>query len=272
MEKHLYLAQESELLENIRRTLPSASSVIIFAPHPDDEVFGAGGLLTLLAEKGCTEQTIIVTDGARGGDNRNDKLAATREAESTAAAELLGLPAPTFWREPDRTLDCNETLIQRIVDTARESGADLLLFPSPLEIHPDHQALALAGIEALRRLGAPVHAAFYEINTPLPTPNLLVDITAAMPRKQAAMAVFVSQLKEQPYAQRITGLNYFRSYFMGASATAAEAFFTIAAENIDASLPFLFEGALSCRRRQGFSVDVSDLPLISILRDRKSVV
>ena len=96
MEKHLYLAQESELLENIRRTLLFVSSVIIFAPHPDDEVFGAGGLLTLLAEKGCTEQTIIVTDGARGSDNRNDKLAATREAESTAAAELLGLPAPTF--------------------------------------------------------------------------------------------------------------------------------------------------------------------------------
>ena len=265
MEKHLYLAQESELLENIQRTLPSASSAIIFAPHPDDEVFGAGGLLTLLAEQGCTTQTIILTDGARGGDNSNGKLATTREAESTAAAELLGLPAPTFWREQDRTLACNETLIQRIIDAARESHADLLLLPSPLEIHPDHQALALAGIEALRRLGAPVHAVFYEINTPLPIPNLLVDITNVMSRKQGAMAVFVSQLKEQPYDQRITGLNHFRSYFMGGSVTAAEAFFMIAAENVDASLPFLFEGALSCRRRQGFPVDTSDLPLISVI-------
>ena len=259
------LPVESELLEDVQQALPSAASVVLFAPHPDDEVFGAGGTLALFAQKSCSIQVVIVTDGALGGDDSEGTLIATREAESTAAAAILGIPAPVFWREPDRSLSCNETLIQRIVETVQASGADLVILPSLLEIHPDHQALALAGIEALRRLGGPVRALFYELNAPLPMPNLLIDITPVMSVKRRAMDAFASQLKEQPYSQRIAGLNQFRSYFMGAEASAAEAFFMITASDIDATLPFLFEGALSCRRRRGFPVDQKDFPLISII-------
>ena len=263
--KHSKLPVETDLLAAMQMRLPQASSVLVFAPHPDDEVFGAGGIQALFAGEGCRVQPIIVTDGALGGDPADETLVAMRKAESTAAAAILGVSPPIFWGEPDRSLCYGETLIQRIADTIRDFDADLVILPSLLELHPDHQALALSGIEALRRLGTDVLAVFYEINAPLPTPNLLIDISPVMPRKQQAMAVFASQLKEQPYDVRMTGLNQYRSYFMGANATAAEAFFSIAASAMDAALPFLFEGALSQRRRLGFPVTQDDLPLVSVM-------
>ena len=43
------------------------SRTLVFAPHADDEVFGCGGLLAYLAERGGAIRIVILTDGA-GGD------------------------------------------------------------------------------------------------------------------------------------------------------------------------------------------------------------
>lgn len=259
------IADENELVSRTATCLPKARQVLVFAPHPDDEVFGCGGALALLRARNVPVSVVIVTDGAAGGGGDPGGLVQIRSRESLAAAALLGLSEPVFWGYPDRGLAYGEKLIEKVMEAISRLDADLVFLPSPTELHPDHQALAFAGAEALRRLGGVRRAAFYEINLPLPNPNLFIDISPVVQQKTAAMRCFPSQLQEQPYDQRVEGLNRFRSYFLGSAVSHAEAFLLVEASRLMPGLSSLFEGPLAHRQRLGFAVSGVDLPLVSII-------
>ncbi|MDY0189352.1 MAG: glycosyltransferase [Desulfuromonas sp.] len=259
------IAQEQEILSDLATKLPQVQRVVVFAPHPDDEVFGCGGTLCQLQTAGAVVSVHILTDGVLGGDNRHGKLQQQRVEESRAALQLLGVSEPVFWQLPDRGLSYGETLIERLANVVNTTDADLVFIPAPTELHPDHQVLALAGSEALRRLGGDRHVAFYEVSSPLPTPNLLLDITAVEKCKLQAMECFVTQQAQQPYAARISGLNSFRAYSIGGEVSSAEAFVLVMAKDIDPLLTRLFNGALAYRRRLGYASCPDDLPLVSII-------
>ncbi|MCX7176987.1 MAG: PIG-L family deacetylase, partial [Proteobacteria bacterium] len=93
------IAAEADLNPELADPRSLARRVLVFAPHPDDEVFGCGGTLCLLAAAGADISVVIVSDGALGGNAAD--LVGRRESESLAAAEVLGYPPPTFWRLPD---------------------------------------------------------------------------------------------------------------------------------------------------------------------------
>ena len=257
------IIQEAELLRHQSTALPQARQALLFAPHPDDEIFGCGGTLLLLAEQGTAVSIVIVTDGVAGGDAAG--LVEQRAAESRAAAQLLGLAEPVFWGLPDRGLAYGEPLIQRIAEAIVVADADLLLLPSATELHPDHQVLAFAGVEAARRLGDKRRVLFYELSQPLPNPNLFIDISPVAGQKLAAMGCFRSQLNEQPYDRRIEGLNRFRSYHLGAAVSSAEAFLLVETAALVPGFTTLFEGPLTQRRQLGFAASGDDIPLVSII-------
>lgn len=203
---------------------PDVRSVLVLAPHPDDEVFGCGGLLALAADQGVAVHVAVLSDGAAGGD------AGAREQECRAAAAVLGYlrgaaGSLRFWALPDRRVVPEAALVRRIAALCRETAADWLLAPSPFEVHPDHLAACQAATEAAAI--APARLAYYEVGQPL-MPNLLVDISAVTPRKQAAMRCFASQLQQQDYGEHIAALNRYRSYTLGPGVTHAEAYWVAA--------------------------------------------
>ena len=259
------IANEEQLFSAMSTGFPSICKALVIAPHPDDEVFGCGGTLVLLQREGTEIRIVIATDGALGGDPADDSLATRRAAESCAAAAVLGLTEPIFWDVPDRGLIYGEALIEQLTAAIRETEAELVFLPSPTDWHPDHQALAFAGAEAVRRLGGGLQAAFYEVTDPLPCPNLIHDISAVESLKLQAMQCFVSQLGEQPYAERIAGINRFRAMHLGARVASAEAFHLVTAAELDQGLARLLEGSLTRRRTLGFAASGSDLPLVSVI-------
>ena len=194
-------------------------SLLVLAPHPDDEVFGCGGLLALAVAQGVRVQVVVLSDGAAGGD------AAQREQECCAAAGEIGYRthagALSFWRLPDRGVVPDHALSWRIVQAIEGSRADWVLAPSPFEIHPEHRAVCLAAMLACAKAGT--RLGFYEVGQPL-MPNCLVDISAVLPVKQRAMHCFASQLAVQDYGEHIVALNRYRSYTLGPGVTHAEAF------------------------------------------------
>jgi len=214
-------------------TVP-ARGLIVFAPHPDDEVLGCGGLLANCLQAGLPVSVVVLTSGDQGGD------APVREAESVAAAHALaaglGLTAalPEFWRLPDRGVRANEALVASMAATIVRSGADWVLTTSPYEVHPDHRSTSVAASLAfLRALGPEPSArlAFYEVGHPLMA-NLLIDITPTLSRKRAAIDCFVSQLATQAYGEQLLALNRFRSYTLGPAVTHAEAFQVVSAADL----------------------------------------
>ncbi|RYZ13318.1 MAG: glycosyltransferase [Comamonadaceae bacterium] len=248
---------EQGLIPHAARPVPEARSVLVLAPHPDDEVFGCGGALALHVAAGARVHVVVVTGGQLAGD------AQQRRAESMAAARVLGYDEPAFWNLPDGGVQYGEALVQRIAGALAQAGASVLYAPSLWENHPDHRAVALAAIEAARRREG-CELMCYEVGAAL-RPNLLVDITPVLERKREAVRCFTSQLALQRYDRHIEALNVFRSYTLGGAVDAAEGF-----EHYDAALlasgrmPFLDS---EYRRQQaaGLMALPQELPLVSVL-------
>ncbi len=260
------IATETDLNAVLADPCSLGRSVLAFAPHPDDEVFGCGATLSLLARAGAVVAVVVVSDGALGGEDADfsGDLVEAREAESRAAARVLGYPSPTFWRLPDRGLRYGEALVERMRAAMAAAAVDLVFAPAITEIHPDHQTVALAAAEAVRRSGGVVRLALYEIGAPL-FPNTLVDIGAVADIKLEAMRCFRSQLAEQPYDDRIAALNRYRAYHLGPQAKAAEAFAITDAAGLERGFAPLFESPPARRHRLGFAAEAADLPLVSIV-------
>ncbi len=196
---------------------------LIFAPHPDDEVFGCAGAIRRHVADGDAVRVVVVTDGGFGAGEAGLGYVQARQEESRAAARVLGYGEPIFWGLPDRGLVFDEALIERVQKAVTDFGPALVYAPSWWEIHPDHTALALAVTEALRRTEEPPPLAMYEVGVPL-HPNRLLDITESLAHKRAAIACFGSQMAHQAYDDHILALNRYRTYTLPPAVQAAEAY------------------------------------------------
>jgi LmbE family N-acetylglucosaminyl deacetylase/GT2 family glycosyltransferase len=240
-------------------------SVLCLAPHPDDEVFGCGGLLALLAAQGTQIHTLILSQGEQGALGTTPGLRSQRVQESQQAATILNLPPPEFGEFPDRGLVYAEPLIARITQALEESKPQYLLLPALSEPHPDHQALALAGIAAAQRSRQTDALLFYEVGAPL-HPNCYLDITSVAPLKWQAVQAFASQLGMQTYEDHARAFASLRAYGLGADCTAAEAFFQVSVDALRqqgaaAALPYW----PMVRSQQGLANATQQLPLVSVL-------
>jgi LmbE family N-acetylglucosaminyl deacetylase/glycosyltransferase involved in cell wall biosynthesis len=183
--------------------------LLVLAPHPDDEVIGCGGVVAQHLREHRAVRIVIATDGAEGGSP------VAREDESRRGIALLGTAAVVFLGFSDRTLgeDAAELIRAQLLDFR----PDLVLVPSPVEIHPDHVALARAFCGAVQRDEtlfadlAVTRVAFYEVSAPLPRPNALVDISDVAEAKYAAVAEHASQLALHDYVGYARGLNTYRA-------------------------------------------------------------
>jgi len=215
---------ESDFIPYVPAELPVQARVLVLAPHPDDEVLGCGGTLSLHIKAGHAVNVLILTDGAAAGPGNkdNESYRQLREQESKCASKKLGYPVPEFLGVPDRGIAKHPSLVETIDQRIKSLSVSHLYCPSPSEIHPDHFATAMLGLEAARR-NPMIKLMFYEVGVPL-QPNVLFDITAVHERKQQAIQCFKSQLALQMYDQHISGLNRFRSYTLSMETKQVEAF------------------------------------------------
>lgn len=241
----------------------AATSVLVLAPHADDEALGCGGAILRHVELGVPVRVIVATDGALGLKGRaRDRHVARRERECLAAARILGYGEPAFWRVPDQSLTYGEPLVKRLLSEIQT--ADLIYAPSPFEMHPDHRVLGMATVEAVRRIGGTVRLAIYEVGIPI-KPNLLLDISALAERKQAAVQCFVSQLASQRYDLHIAALNRYRTYTLPPTVTAAEAFLLVSEADWKDDPLKVYQSEHARQRELGLTIDGGDLPLVSVV-------
>lgn len=217
--------------------------LLLFAPHPDDEVIGCGGLLAQHLQEDRAVRVVIVTDGtkATGATSDATNYRDLREQESRRGLALLGASAEVeFLRYPDRGLDAS------VMDSLRAQlvafKPDLVCVPSPVEIHPDHLALSRAFCELLQSDPslhsdlALTRVAFYEVSQPL-RPNALVDITAVADAKYNAIAAHESQIALKDYVAYARGLNAYRAMTLPPAVKVAEAYWVTALTELR-TIPF----------------------------------
>ena len=127
------------------------TSAVVVAAHPDDEVLGAGGLISVLAAAGARLLLVAVTDGEASHRGTADPaaLAEQRTAETTAALRALGAGTAEVirLRLPDAGLaGCEERLTAALAPLV--AGFELCLAPWDRDMHPDHEAAGRAARRA----------------------------------------------------------------------------------------------------------------------------
>jgi LmbE family N-acetylglucosaminyl deacetylase len=142
--------------------LPPLDRVLIVAPHPDDDVISAGGVIQRAIAAGGTVRVLFLTNGEsnpwpqraqlrkwRITTADRDGWAALRAKEAVAGLKLLGAPddCAQFLRFPDQELSSiarkgDESVQTAIADHAREFRPSLAIVPSVFDFHSDHRAAA----------------------------------------------------------------------------------------------------------------------------------
>jgi LmbE family N-acetylglucosaminyl deacetylase/GT2 family glycosyltransferase len=251
-------------------SLDGVDRVLCVAPHPDDEVFGCGGLLAAWVDCGCAVHTLILTCGQQGQSaqaaGEGADLAAQRRQESVRAAAELGTLAPSFLDLPDRALRYDTALVAALSQAIAQHAPQVLLLPSLSEPHPDHQAAALAGLAAARDAAPGLHTVlFYESGAPLHA-NLHFPIDAVAERKWRAVQCFTSQLGVEDYEPHARAMATLRAFGLRPPCQQAESFFRVDLAAVRE------KGALAAlpqwpwvRERLALANDPAQLPLISVL-------
>jgi LmbE family N-acetylglucosaminyl deacetylase len=158
--------------------------------HPDDETFGCGGTLALHADAGHSVGALSLTcsDPERGTELR-------------AAAEALGIDKPVIFEE--RTIEPSQELIRRISEVIVERRPEVVITHLPFDYHREHRLAHELVKEAVEWAA---HTTTYdpawkvdrlllmEVNTLIPSPHIIVDVSEAWPRKEAAIGAYATQL------------------------------------------------------------------------------
>ena len=241
-----------------------AERLLVLAPHPDDEVIGCGGLVAQHLRERRLVRIVVATDGAEANAG-----AADREEETRRGVARLGDHAEIeFLRLPDRRLD--DTVAPRIREILLEFRPDLIAVPSPIEIHPDHLALARAFVDLVQKDEtlfadlAVAKVAFYEVSQPI-RPNALVDITDVAELKYEAIAEHRSQTTLRDYGAFARGLNAYRAMTLAPETKFAEAYHVVELQSLRTTALSELENAMTAHR---FAVQRETLPISVVIRTK----
>lgn len=186
--------------------------VLVFAPHPDDEVLGCGGTLALLRQKKCAVKVIFVTDGA-GAGNLGPDAPAIRRREATESLAVLGVNDMEFLDEPDGSFRNSSRFENKVHTLLQQFNPDWLFLPSVLDYHRDHVAIGQAVLSCWQRWEGPGRAFVYEIWSPLPATRV-VDINSVIDLKKQAISRYVLPLTHCDYLTASIGLAGYRGLYL----------------------------------------------------------
>lgn len=202
----------------------SAEDVLVLSPHPDDDIFGCGGLLSQLAESGAKIKVIYFNDGATGNKDgqRDYDLVAQREDEAVRALRMIGVHEVNFLRIAN--LAKKRDLWEKIFEELKTRHYDLALVPNEHDWHCDHQIVARAYLKSISRRLTHKPITWYYAVWGIPSINRILPIDHSLAIKKEAISCYKSQLKVKPYDEAILAQNEYIGKALGA-AKHAEGYF-----------------------------------------------
>jgi N-acetylglucosamine malate deacetylase 1 len=221
-------------------------TILIAAPHPDDETLGCGATLLRHIARGDSVHWLIVTDmqvrhgfAAAAVERRTAEIAAVAAAYPFAKVHNLGL-APT-------RLDVlpQAELVAAVAAVVREVAPSIIYVPFPGDAHSDHAAVfdAVAACTKWFRYHGIRRVLCYE--TPSETdfgldplagafkPNCFVDATRCIDRKIEIAQLYAGELGEFPFPRSVQALRALAQVRGAACGAAAAEAFMLLKEIVD---------------------------------------
>lgn len=187
--------------------------VLVVAPHPDDEVLGAGGTIAKRARGGDDVYVCIATKGYEPIHPANVIEAGRKEAE--VAHRLLGVRETFFLDFPATSLDTipQYKINGGISELVRSLCIEEVYTPFIGDIHKDHRIVADAVMVAVRPKFERNVRRVYAYETISETgwnipglhnafdPNVFEDISDYVDLKVRALETYKSQVEPYPAAR-----------------------------------------------------------------------
>lgn len=190
------------------------NSAVVVAPHPDDETFGAGGLIALKRALDVPVTVILLTDGAASlsalpeilpeevGRVRRQQAVAAAGHPGVDAAEVIGLGL-TDGQIPRRGQPGFDQTVDQLAGLLVQCNPAEIYCPHPHDGLPDHEATSEITLAAVSRCQEPRRVAFYVIWAWLNAASPLrarfdlqrgwrLDIHQVYEKKRAAMASYLN--------------------------------------------------------------------------------
>jgi LmbE family N-acetylglucosaminyl deacetylase len=198
--------------------------LLVVAPHADDEVLGAGGLIARATRAGWDAHVAYVTIAGYPSQARGDRsTSAERETEVRAALDTLGVASHgALFRDDAHHLRLDmvpqHDLVGFVENEVQRFQPDVVAVPCGSHAHQDHRAVASACAAALRPVQrdnpafvtvvlAYGHMTLGPLGEQHPfQPNVLVDITESLDCKLAALDKYRSQTCPFPHPRSAEAL------------------------------------------------------------------
>ena len=182
-------------------------TILIVAPHPDDETIGCGGILSLYGPQ-C--DVLLLTDGRlgipEGSELTQDETASIRKIEFISVMNYFGVREFKTLDIPDAELAENGRLIKKC-----DIGTyDKVFVPNRNERHPDHKAAFKIINSMCRKQKTKPELIEYEVWSPITSANLFLDVSSVMEEKVAGLQKYASQTASIDYSSFVRGLNMYR--------------------------------------------------------------
>jgi LmbE family N-acetylglucosaminyl deacetylase len=195
----------------------AASSVLVVAAHPDDEILGCGATAARLAEEGCDVYFAILGEGITSRHVARDAADAGElsllHEHARAAGRKIGVKEVFLHKLPDNRLDTVPLLevakvVEELVDRLRPK---VIYTHHGGDLNVDHGVVHRAVLTATRPVaGQPVRE-IYAFEVPSSTewafqrlgpafrPNVFVDVAHTLETKISAMACYKSETRQFPH-------------------------------------------------------------------------
>ncbi len=172
----------------------SSGSVLILAPHPDDEIIGPGGTIALHLQNGDPVTVLYLTDG-RGTISTDTSLIEVRRKEAKSVGNTYGLNQ-IFWDIPDTTLSDDPETVGKLTAVLDKIQPDYIYLPSFFDRQSDHFAansLLANTLKQRKNLTAVILG--YEVWDNISFPNYVVDISQTITKKTDMMGHYKTPMQ-----------------------------------------------------------------------------
>ena len=213
----------NQLVRPLLLDKPEAKRVVVLAPHPDDDIFGAGGTLLKLAEAGAAIRTVYLSS-AKEPDVIH---AVKREAETVC--KMLGAE-PVFLHLPMGAFGLDDTTVGSVRAAVTDFRPDVVFVTFLLDDHDDHRRANHLLLRAFPQGELLAEIWAYQIYSTV-IPNVVVDITAHAERKRQLIGIWQSVSGDRDWGHYVLGMNAANCrYLPGRAPIYAETFFVVPAK------------------------------------------
>lgn len=199
-------------------------SILIVAPHPDDEILGCGGTILKYISLGSKVYWLICTEFYRNGKTvENVKL---RAEEIEKVSEMLG-----FTKRFELGFDAAGityadlgSMVNKIANIMREIKPAAVFLPNRSDVHTDHQIIFKAAFSCTKNFNFPFIKKVMMYETISETefapalaenyflPNVYIDVSDFFEKKTEIMSIYKSELMAPFFPRSLQALKALGTY------------------------------------------------------------